>query len=163
MERPLPAYAFFVTLDPADAYLPFLQVQLVPHVAVGAFQEVRGLGADLEVLAHPEGGTNDFVHQLPVRHSWTRITLRGGVVRGSSLFDWYRAGLGHSLGARRDGSIVLMTPAGVPAMAWTFRAGMAVKWTGPDLDAMQNAIAIEAIEIAHHGIEQVALSPPEDD
>jgi phage tail-like protein len=161
MERPLPAYSFFVTLDPADAYLPPAQAALVPHVAAGAFQEVKGLGADLEVLPYPEGGVNAFVHQLPVRHSWTRITLRSGLVRDASLFTWYQAGLAQSLGARRDGSILLVTPAGVPAVAWTFRAGLAVKWTGPDLNAMQNAVAIEGLEIAHQGIEQVILSAPE--
>jgi phage tail-like protein len=163
MERPLPAYSFFVTLDPADAYLPPPQAALVPYVAAGAFQEVRGLGADLEVTTYAEGGVNDFVHQLPVRHSWTRIALRRGLVRDGSLFTWYQAGLTQSLGARRDGSILLVTPAGVPAMAWTFRAGLAVKWTGPELNAMQNAVAIEGLEIAHHGIEQVILSAPEVD
>jgi phage tail-like protein len=163
MERPLPAYSFFVTLDPADAYLPPAQAALVPHVAAGAFQEVKGLGADLEVLPYAEGGVNAFVHQLPVRHSWTRIALRVGLVRDSSLFSWYQAGLTQSLGARRDGSILLVTPAGVPAVAWTFRAGLAVKWTGPDLNAMQNAVAIEGLEIAHQGIEQVILSAPEAD
>ena len=40
-----------------------------PLIAAGQFSEVTGLGADLEVLAHPEGGRNDYVHQLPVRHS----------------------------------------------------------------------------------------------
>ncbi len=163
MERPLPAYSFFVTLDPADAYLPFAQAALLPRVAAGAFQEVRGLGADLEVMPYAEGGVNDAVHQLPVRHSWTRISLRGGLVRDSSLFDWYRAGLAYSLGARRDGSIVLVTPAGVPAVAWAFRGGIAVKWIGPDLNAMQNAVAIEGIEIAHEGIEQHVLSAAEGD
>jgi phage tail-like protein len=163
MERPLPAYSFFVTLDPADAYLPAAQAALVPYVAAGAFQEVRGLGADLEVFAYAEGGVNAFVHQLPVRHTWTRIGLRRGLVRDASLFSWYQAGLTQSLGARRDGSILLVTPAGVPAVAWTFRAGIAVKWTGPELNAMQNAVAIEALEIAHQGIEQVILSAPETD
>jgi phage tail-like protein len=163
MERPLPAYSFFVTLDPADAYLPAAQAALVPYVAAGAFQEVRGLGADLEVSPYPEGGLNDHVHQLPVRHSWTRISLRRGLVRDASLFDWYRAGLHQSLGARRDGSILLVTPDGQPAYAWTFRAGLAVKWTGPELNALQNAVAIEGIEIAHHGIEQIVLSAPEAD
>jgi phage tail-like protein len=163
MERPLPAYSFYVTLDPTDAYLPSAQLTLVPYIAAGAFQEVHGLGADLEVMPYAEGGINDFVHQLPVRHSWNRISLKGGLVRDSSLFDWYRAGLRQSLGARRDGSIVLVTPAGVPAYAWTFRGGIAVKWLGPELNAMQNAVAIEGLEIAHEGIEQQVLSAPEAD
>jgi len=163
MERPLPGYCFFVTLDPAVAYLPIAQAALVPVIANGAFQEVRGLGADLEVTAYAEGGVNDHVHQLPVRHTWSRISLRGGLVRDMSLFEWYRAGLTMSLGARRDGAILLVTPAGVPAYAWTFRAGLAVKWVGPELNAMQNAVAIEGIEIAHEGVEQLVLSAPETD
>jgi phage tail-like protein len=161
LEPPLPGFAFYVTLDPADAYLPAKQAALVPYVAVGAFQEVRGLGADLEVLSYAEGGVNGFAHQLPTRHTWGRISLKRGVVRNDSLFDWYRAGLSLSLGARRDGSVVLMTPAGVAAIAWSFRGGLAVKWTGPELNAMQSNVAIEGLEIAHQGIEQVVLSAPE--
>jgi phage tail-like protein len=159
-ELPLPSYRFIVTLDPADAYLPPAQALLLPLFIGGAFQEAKGLGADLEVMAYAEGGQNDFVHQLPVRHSWNRISLRRGVVREPGLWFWYQAGLNQSLGARRDGAILLLTPLGTPAIAWTFRAGIAVKWTGPELNAMQNAVAIEGLEIAHHGLIQVPLSPP---
>jgi phage tail-like protein len=160
LEPPLPAYKFIVTLDPADAYLPPAQAALVSLVALGAFQEVKGLGADLEVTPYAEGGVNDFVHQLPVRHSWNRISLRRGLIRDPGLWFWYMAGLTQSLGARRDGAILLLTPSGVPAIAWIFRAGLAAKWAGPELNAMQNAVAIEGLEIAHHGLTQVPLSPP---
>ena len=162
MEYPFGSFNFFVTLDPADAYLPPAQVAHIPMVAAGAFQEVRGLGADLEVMPYPEGGANDFVHQLPVRHTWTRITLRRGLVRDPGLFAWYRAGLTQSLGARRDGSVVMTSPSGTPVMAWQFRAGIAVKWSGPDLNAMQSAVAIESLEIAHHGLEQRVLEGAEE-
>jgi phage tail-like protein len=157
-ELPLPAYRFVVTLDPADAYLPPEQAELLALFSGGAFQEAKGLGADLEVTAYPEGGVNDFVHQLPVRHTWTRLALRRGVVRDPGLWSWYEAGLSRSLGARRDGSILLYTSGGNAAVSWTFRAGIAVKWTGPELSGTQNAVAIEALEIAHHGLTQVAVS-----
>lgn len=159
-ELPLPAYRFVVTLDPADAYLPPQQAAMLLFFLGGAFQEVKGLSADLEVMPYAEGGQNDFVHQLPVRHSWGRITLRRGLVRDPGLWFWYQAGLTQSLGARRDGAVLLMTASGTPAMAWTFRGGLAAKWTGPELSATQNAVAIESLEIAHHGIEQVPLSAP---
>ena len=107
------------------------------------------------MLPYAEGGVNDFVHQLPVRHSWNKISLRRGLVRGIGLWSWYQSGLHQSLGARRDGAILLLMPNGDPALAWTFRAGLAVKWNGPELNATQNAVAIEGLEIAHHGIEQV--------
>jgi len=56
--------------------------------------------------------------------------------------------------------VLLMTPLGTPAIAWTFRAGLAVKWNGPELNAMANAVAIESLEIAHEGLVQIPLSPP---
>jgi len=118
VEDPLPSYRFIVTLLPADAYLPPSQAALLPLVAAGEFMEVKGLGADLEITAYAEGGVNDHVHQLPVRHSWGRISLRRGVVRDTGLWWWYVAGLTQSLGARRDGSVILLTPAGTLAMSW---------------------------------------------
>ena len=80
-EDPLVSYRFVITLDPGDAYLPRPQADQVPRVAAGAFNEVTGLSGELEVTSYAEGGVNGYVHQLPVRHSWGRITLRRGVVR----------------------------------------------------------------------------------
>ena len=159
LEMPLPGYNFFVTLDPSDVYLPSEQAVLIPTMAVGAFAEVRGLSADLEVMPYPEGGVNDYVHQLPVRHSWGRISLKRGVIRDLALWFWYRAGLTRSLGARRDGAIVVMDESGGPAIAYVFRAGLAAKWTGPELSASQSNVAIDGLEIAHEGLEVVPFPP----
>ncbi|HEU4833212.1 MAG TPA: phage tail protein [Pyrinomonadaceae bacterium] len=155
---PLTAYRFIVTLNPGDAHLPAKQAAMIALYAAGGFQEVRGLGADLEVTPYSEGGVNDKVHQLPVRHSWTRITLKRGLTLGRGLWEWYEAGLTQSLGARRDGAILLMSPAGAVMAAWEFYGGLAAKWTGPEFNAMQNAVAVESVEIAHEGVKQV-LSP----
>jgi len=160
IEDVLPSYRFAVTLNPGDAYLPQSQAALVSLVVGGEFQEVKGLGADLEITSYPEGGVNDHVHLLPVRHSWTRISLRRGIVRDPGLWFWYMAGLTQSLGARRDGAVILLTPAGTPAMSWMFQAGLASKWVGPELNAMQSAVAVETLEIAHEGLIPVLMSPP---
>ena len=154
---PLPKYRFIVTLDPGDAYLPPAQAALVSLSANGAFQEVTGLGAQLEVTSYAEGGRNDSVHQLPLRHSWNRLTLRRGLILDPGLWAWYQAGLSGSLGARRDGAVLLLDASGVPAISWAFHGGLAAKWTGPDLHGEQNAIAIEALEIAHEGLIRVDL------
>jgi len=158
IEDPIPSYKFLVTLLPGDAYLPASQLTLLALFTGGEFLEVKGLGADLEVTAYPEGGMNDHAHQLPVRHTWSRISLRRGIVRDPALWSWYQAGLMQSLGARRDGTIVLMTAAGTPALSWTFQGGIATKWVGPEMNAMNNAVAIETLEIAHQGLTVVPLS-----
>ncbi len=154
----LTSYRFIVTLDAGDAYLPPAQALLIPLFASGGFQEVTGLGAELEVTAYPEGGVNEFVHQLPVRHSWGRIVLKRGLLVNPALWNWYQAGLTQSLGARRDGTVILMTPDGIPAVAWNFRGGLAAKWTGPAFDAMRDAVAVESLEIAHQGLDQRLMS-----
>ena len=43
LEDPLPAFNFFVSLDPTDAHLPAAQAALIPVMALGAFAEVKGL------------------------------------------------------------------------------------------------------------------------
>lgn len=158
MKDPLPGFRFIVTLDRADAYLPPSQAALLPEIENGEFYSAKGLSGELEVTSYAEGGLNDYVHQLPVRHSWSNIVLERGVVSDLQLWQWYQSGLTRSLGARRDGSITLMTPAGERAVAWNFRGGMAVKWTGPDLVATESAVALESLEIAHHGIELVGAT-----
>jgi phage tail-like protein len=154
MSDPFASFRFLVTLMPGDAYLPPAQAAMLQFFG-GAFAEVKGLGADLEVTAYAEGGTTDYVHQLPVRHSWTRLSLRRGLVRDPGLWSWYQAGLYQSLGARRDGAIWLLDEDGTPAISWIFRGGIAAKWTGPEFSASQAAVAIEGLEIAHHGLQQL--------
>lgn len=153
-------YRFLVTLDPADAYLPPAQVALVIPMVLGAFQTIKGLSAELEIEDYSEGGVNDYIHQLPKRHKWGRIKLSRGITRAPGLWEWYLAGLFLSLGARRDGSILLLNPDGSPAVAWVFRAGLAAKWTGPELSAMEGGVAIEGLEIAHEGLLQVQVFGP---
>lgn len=160
IDDPLPGYNFIVAIDPGELKFPTSTADLVPLVALAQFQEVKGLGAELEVFTYAEGGMNDFVHQLPVRHTWPRITLKRGVVRDPGLYFWYSAGLTQALGARRNGAITMLTPGGTPAIIWNFFDAIATKWVGPELSSMQNTVAVESIEIAHQGLITFPLTPP---
>ena len=153
IERPLPNYRFLVTFDPADAHLPIAQAAMLILVAAAGFQQVTGLGAELEVMSYAEGGVNDRVRQLPVRHTFNRITFHRGVIRDPGLFWWYQVGLHDSLGARRDGAIILLTPMGLPAMAWIFRGALAAKWVGPTLHGSDGAVVLagEVVEVGGSG------------
>lgn len=160
LARPLPKFRFLVVLGPAAAHLPPEQAALLPLAALGGFQQVTGLGAQLEVTSYPEGGVNDRVRQFPVRHSWNRIVLHRGVTRGPGLWTWYQAGLSNPLGARRSGAVLLMDAAGLPGAVWAFRNGLASKWTGPDLHGERSEVAVEQLEIAHEGLVPVEQAVP---
>lgn len=151
-------YQFVVNLDRADAFLLPKQAELIPVLSEAGFQEVTGLGAQLEVTSYAEGGQNDFVHQLPLRHTWNRIVLKRGISQDVGIWEWYLAGLSQSIGARRNGSITLRNREGVDAMTWFFQGGLAAKWDGPAFNAQQGSVAIESLEIAHQGIDQIRLA-----
>jgi phage tail-like protein len=152
-----PGFRFMVTLHPSDSFVPASLSLLTTLLPEAAFQSVSGLSGELEVMTYAEGGVNDHLHQLPVRHNWSRITLKRGIVLGGGLWDWYEAGLHDPLGSRRDGSIILISMQGIPMMAWQFNAGLAAKWSGPDLDALTGNLAMESLEIAHQGLTYYGL------
>jgi phage tail-like protein len=153
---PLPNYRFEVSLLSSDTYQPPSARTPLKVVRAGAFSDVTGMSGEMEILAYPEGGQNAFVHQLPGRHSWGRITFKKGVVLDRILWDWFDRGLNRSLGARRDGYVSLQDANGRVAITWEFRAALAAKWTGPDLSAGgTGAVSIESLEVVHQGLRQV--------
>ncbi|MEX2512687.1 MAG: phage tail protein [Cyclobacteriaceae bacterium] len=52
------------------------------------FQEVSGLTATMEMEPIKEGGENRFVHQLPVRTSYSELVLKRGKFMGSGILHW---------------------------------------------------------------------------
>jgi phage tail-like protein len=123
-------------------------------VAVGGFSECQGLDATMKVEDYNEGGNNGCVLKFPGRTSWTNITLKRGVAANSTLWDWSYA-FTQGRGKRRDGVIALLNEMMLPNNIWYFRRGLPLKYTGPQMNAAQNSVAIESIEIAHEGIYQL--------
>lgn len=131
-----------------------LAVSAIADVALGGFSECTGLEMSLELKDYEEGGNNGAVLRFPTRVKWGNITLKKGIGAGTALWDWHY-GFVEGRGKRRDGLIVLMNDLRVPHNIWYFRRGLPVKYTAPSLNAAQNEVAIEAIEIAHEGIFQL--------
>lgn len=123
-------------------------------VALGGFSKCSGLEMSMEPEEVEVGGRNGETLIFPTRVEWGRIKLEKGMSAGQSLWDWHY-GFATGNGKRRDGVIVLLNDLRVPHNIWYFRRGLPVKYVAPDLDAMENAVAIESIEIAHEGVWQV--------
>jgi phage tail-like protein len=122
-------------------------------VALGGFSECSGLEMSLKTEDFREGGNNGRVLHFPSRVEWGAITLKKGIA-GTALWDW-QYGFVEGRGKRRDGVIVLLNAQHLPANVWTFHRGLPTKYTGPQLNATQNAVAIESLEITHEGLYQV--------
>jgi phage tail-like protein len=125
-------------------------------VALGGFSEASGLEMTLKTEDYNEGGRNGEVLHFPTRVQWSSITLKKGISAGNALWDWHYSFV-EGKGKRRDGVIVLMTDLHVPHNIWCFKRGLPVKYSAPSLNATQNNVAVESIEISHEGLWQVPL------
>jgi phage tail-like protein len=54
-------------------------------------------------------------------------------------------------GKRTQARISVKDAAGTEIAAWTLEDVFPAKWTGPTLDVGANAVALEILELAHHG------------
>ncbi len=126
----------------------------IMDVALGGFSECQGLEMSMKLEDYNEGGNNGCVLKFPGRVSWSNITLKKGIGAGTTLWDWHYS-FAEGKGKRRDGVIILLNDLHVPNNIWFFRRGLPLKYSGPQLNATQNNVAIESIEIAHEGIYQV--------
>jgi phage tail-like protein len=149
---PLGAYNFYLTLLDSQSVAGSL-ISVAVNYFVAGFSECTGVDASFEVMQVKEGGVNTHVWQLPVRASHSNITLKHGAIYAyDDLWDWHY-GWVQGQGTRKDGLIVLNDNSGTPAKIWKFKRGIPVKWSGPSLNASQNSVAIESLEIAHEGLE----------
>jgi phage tail-like protein len=154
---PVLAHNFVVSLLDTSSSLAMaksIAVSAILDVALGGFTECSGLEMSLDIEEYKEGGRNGEVLKFPTRVKWSNITLKKGVGAGTGLWDWHY-GFVEGRGKRRDGVIVLLDDLHLPNNIWYFRRGLPVKYTGPTMNASQNSVAIETIEIAHEGIYQL--------
>jgi phage tail-like protein len=119
---------------------------------VGGFSEVAGLEAVVETSSYREGGENTFEHKLAGPVSYPRnLVLRRGLTDSAEFFEWLdRIGLG--VVVRRNVTVTLLGADGEPALLWDCRQAFPVRWSGPDLDASSPVVALETVELAHHGL-----------
>lgn len=129
----------------------------VDDVEIGRFMEVSGLEVEIGVESIDEGGENSYSHKLPGRMSWPNLVLKRGVTQNDSLLKWLDkssgegfTGAGNKL-TRTTAAITLLGPDGKRLRSWSFDGAFPVKWRGPRFASSSNEMAVEELEIAHHG------------
>jgi phage tail-like protein len=141
-----------------DPYMSFNFLVEIEGLIVGAFTEVSGLQVETQVPDYQEGGQNEYVHRLPGPTRYpSNLTLKRGLTDIEALWSWHQDVVAGAI-ERKNGTIYLLDRMGVPAMWWDFKEAYPVKWSGPELKADGNSVAVETIELAHRGISKPALS-----
>jgi phage tail-like protein len=129
------------------------KVQLQPDLNIGRFSECTGISVEIETKEYMEGGANDFVHKLPTRVKYPNIVLKRGITHEEALLQWFMES--RYTPKRRDMTISLFGPGTKIVRSWVFMNAYPVKWTGPNLNANSNSVAVEQLEIVHNGLRLV--------
>jgi phage tail-like protein len=118
----------------------------------GAFSEVTGLEASMEVKSIREGGANNGAHQRAGQITFSTVVLKRGVTTSRDLWRWWsllaRGALAHRLTVR----ITLQDPAGAPVMTWRLERALPVKFKAADFNARATEVGIEELHFVHEGL-----------
>jgi phage tail-like protein len=125
----------------------------------GRFQEVSGLTAEISTEEYREGGLNVYAHRLPTGAKFGNLVLTRGYMRGTAIAQWCRDAIEHFTFAPKNVDVVLLNDKHQPLAQWKFTGAYPVKWSLSDLKAMDNAIAIESMELAYRSFCKVDVPP----
>ena len=119
----------------------------------GGFSECSGLNLETQVQDYLEGGRNDHALKFPTRTVQTNVVLKRGVV-DRRLWDWYYK-LTQGDVKTRNVTILVYDQAGAAVVVeYRLRTAFPCKWSGPELNAAQNNVAVETLELCHQGLER---------
>jgi phage tail-like protein len=117
---------------------------------IGWFTECGALTIEREIKPHPEGGVNDFIHQLPGRLKRSSITLKHGLA-SNGLWDWFQKGMYDGKVEPRNVSIVLYDGTMTEVRRWDLVDVYPAKWTGSNLNSSNKEFFIESVEFTYVG------------
>jgi phage tail-like protein len=134
----------------ADAGYPFTAFNFqvfVDDKEVGGFSECSGLNMDTDVIEYRTGNEDHALRKLPGLKKFANITLKRGFTKDNYLWLWRKTVLDGQT-ARRSGAIVLLSEDKKPVLRWEFYEAWPAKLDGPSLNAKNNEVAIETLELA---------------
>lgn len=144
----------------------------------GSFSEVSGLNTEMETEEYHEGGWNKGPRRFFKKGRYPNLVFRRGVTSNTDLWDWsYQVVHGNANPVRKSGLILLLDRGGgvtgltgmptglglpvvdrTPVAAWMFYNALPERLQGPSLNAKNNEIAIESMELTHEGLHRVGPS-----
>lgn len=119
-----------------------------------SFQEVSGIGSEIETEEVVEGGENRYVHLLPKGVKHPKLTLKRGIAKNTSpLVKWCRTVLEADFAERIVPQLLmvyLMNEHKIPIRAWSFANAYPVNWEVEDFNSTKNEVAIEKIDLSYN-------------
>ena len=145
------------TAQRVDSFPTFKFYVEVGGITEAAFTDCAGLDMATDVFEYQEGGQNEFTHKFPGRTKVSNVTLKRGFTTSNELYKWYKEMEDALRGGKafkfQQVTITLYSTVEQTKLArWTLDRAFPVKWVGPAFKTDEAAVAVETLELAHHGI-----------
>lgn len=138
-------------LDPLRGFRFLLEID---GITSGGFTRVKGLSREVKHESYREGGVNEYEHKLVTQVAYPVVVLERGLIL-DDVWKWALAAADGEI-ERKNIRIRLQNEAGEKTWAWEIAYAIPVKWSASDLDAQNNSVVMESLEIAHHGLRRAA-------
>jgi phage tail-like protein len=112
------------------------------------FRRVSGIAASIDTYTVEEGGQNLFSQRLPKKIQYDNLVLERGLLIGSPLTLEFNAAMSLFKFTPANVLVTLFNDAAVPVAGWLFIKAYPLKWSLSDLNADDNAITVETMELA---------------
>ncbi|MBN9400226.1 MAG: phage tail protein ['Candidatus Kapabacteria' thiocyanatum] len=113
------------------------------------FQTVSGLSVEYDYESFKEGGENRFEHKLPVRTKYADMVLKRGMLTDSDVIKWMLDAFRNREFKPADLTVILLNEKGEPLKTWKVAQAIPKKWIVSDLNANENSVVIETLELTY--------------
>jgi phage tail-like protein len=138
--------------DRRDPFRTFNFRLEIDNVPVAAFSDVTGLQSEGEVADYRTGMDVPLTNRkIPGLRKYGPIGLKRGMVKDTTLWDWY-LNIANGKQDRRNGSVILMDEERHDVLRWNFESAFPNKISASELKAGGNEVAIESIELVVENI-----------
>jgi phage tail-like protein len=136
---------------PDPALNVFYRVSIDGLISLGTWTKVEGLGMEYQVTEYREGGVNGYMHKIIGPAKFTNLRLSRPVDMTSPLLmTWL---VSNQIAIKpQTMAVTAMTAAGDDITTWSLVGVVPIKWTGPSLDIMSNAVSTETLEVVYQEI-----------
>lgn len=128
----------------------FFIAGIIPNPLDIRFQKISGIVSEVKTETVNEGGQNLYAHRLPSKVNYETLKLERGMVVGSLLNAEFNLAMSTFTFSPGNVLVTLFNENAAPVSAWMFRKTYPVKWSVSDLDANQDSIVIDSMELAYH-------------
>lgn len=122
---------------------------LAPNDHDARFTEVGGLAAEMGTEEIAEGGENRFTQKFPTRAKYPELVLKRGLLLNSEILNWIRQCLEDLQIEPKDLDVKLLNEKHEPLLTWHVVKAYPTKWSVSDLNASNNAVVIESLQLSY--------------